>query len=362
MTQADVAIIGAGVAGLRAAGLLKKAGLDCVVLEARDRLGGRIITVDAHGHPSPDGFDLGPSWFWPDTQPDIGRLVDELGLGSFLQHSQGDVVFERMSREPSHRFRPIRQEPQSRRLLGGSAALIRALAAQVEPARIRLSTKVTEARLSDDGVVLITRDSGGRTGLVHAGRIVAAVPPRLLAATVQFLPAMPDQTMARWRATPTWMAPHAKFFAFYDRPFWREDGLSGTAQSMVGPIVEMHDATTVSGAAALMGFIGVAAEQRAARGEADLTGACLGQLARIFGPQAKYPQATLIKDWAADPLTATDADRFAGGYITPSDEPWVTGIWASRLVPAGSETSPVEPGYLAGAAVAAERAAQAILT
>jgi len=343
------------------AGMLQKAGVSCAILDARDRLGGRIVTVDADGAPSKDGFDLGPSWFWPGTQPDIGRLVEELGLASFLQHSDGDVVFERMAREPSHRFRAVNQEPQSRRLVGGSARLIRALAAQVAPDSIRLNTRVIEARLTDDGVVLTTLDANGRTDILHARRIVAALPPRLLAAHVQFLPAQGADTLARWQATPTWMAPHAKFFAFYDRPFWREVGLSGTAQSMVGPMVEMHDATTASGAAALMGFIGVPAEQRAARGETDLTAACLAQLARIFGAQAQAPQATLIKDWAADPLTATSADRFAGGYIAPSDQAWVAGPWAQHLFLAGSETSPVEPGYLAGAVVAAERAARLII-
>lgn len=359
--KTDLVIIGAGAAGLRTAGLLQAAGVDCLVVDARDRVGGRIITVDRAGQPADDGFDLGPSWFWPGTQPDIGRLVQELGLASFPQHSDGDVVFERMAREPSHRFRAVQQDLQSRRLTGGSASLVRALAANVAPATICLGTKVIEACLTDDGVVLTTTDGEGRTAIIHARRIVAALPPRLLAAHVQFLPALPDATLSRCRATPTWMAPHAKFFAFYERPFWRDAGLSGTAQSMVGPMVEMHDATTASGAAALMGFIGVPAEQRAARGEADLTAACLAQLARIFGPAAQEAQATLIKDWAADPLTATEADRFAGGYIQSSDTPWISGIWARYLVLAGSETSPVEPGYLAGAAVAAERAVQDLL-
>lgn len=361
MIQADVVIIGAGIAGLRVAAMLQKAGVDYALLEARDRLGGRILSVDPMGRSSKDGFDLGPSWFWPETQPDIGRLVAELGLASFLQHSDGDVVFERMAREPSHRFRAVDQQPRSRRFEGGTASLIRAMAAHVAPERVHLRTQVIEARLTDDGVVLTTADADGRTGIVHAALVVAALPPRLLEARVQFLPAQNPQTAARWQATPTWMAPHAKFFAFYDRPFWREDGLSGTAQSMVGPMLEMHDATTSSGRAALMGFIGVPAEQRAVRGEEDLTTACLAQLARIFGPCATNPLRTLIKDWAADPLTATGADRFAGGYIRPDDQPWVTGIWQQRLLLAGSETSPVEPGYLAGAVVAAERAAEAVL-
>ena len=37
------------------------------------------------------------------------------------------------------------------------------------------------------------------------------------------------------------MAPHAKFFAIYNQPFWRASGLSGTAQSMVGPMVEYFE-------------------------------------------------------------------------------------------------------------------------
>lgn len=360
MNEARIAIIGAGVAGLRVACLLEAAGVDYVLIEARDSIGGRIMTVDEQGAPTDDGFDLGPSWFWPQTQPDIGRLVDELGLPSFLQHSEGDVVFERMSREPSHRFRATAQEPQSRRLLGGSASLIRALEAGLPQERIRLGTKVIGAGLCDGLVTLTLQGPEGETSLV-VDRVVAALPPRLLEAQVRFVPAQPSENVARWRATPTWMAPHAKFFAFYDRPFWRADGLSGTAQSMVGPMVEMHDATTASGAAALMGFIGVPAEQRAARGEADLTTACVAQLARIFGANALRPRATLIKDWSADTLTATDADRFAGGYIPVCDQPWVSGAWQDHLLLAGSETSPVEPGYLAGAVVAAERAARQLL-
>lgn len=152
------------------------------------------------------------------------------------------------------------------------------------------------------------------------------------------------------------MAPHAKFFALYDRPFWRDAGLSGTAQSMVGPMVEMHDATTASGNAALFGFVGISAEQRAAIGEEKLTRACLDQFARVFGPEAQSPQATLFKDWAADPLTAAQADRVSGSSLVPDPTPWVIGPWANRLALAGSETSPVEPGYLAGAVVAAARA------
>lgn len=53
--RTQVIIIGGGVAGLNVARILTEAEIPFVLLEARDRLGGRVDTVD--------GCDLGPSWF-----------------------------------------------------------------------------------------------------------------------------------------------------------------------------------------------------------------------------------------------------------------------------------------------------------
>lgn len=99
------------MAGLCAARLLRAAGIDFRLLEARDRLGGRILSVDSTGRQSDDGFDLGPSWFWPDMQPDLGILAEELRLPWFAQHSDGDVLFERSAHAASQRYPGVRQEP-----------------------------------------------------------------------------------------------------------------------------------------------------------------------------------------------------------------------------------------------------------
>jgi monoamine oxidase len=361
MIRTKVAIVGGGLAGLHAARLLHRAGVDFVALEARDRFGGRILTVDESGRPGDDGFDLGPSWFWPRVQPAIGALVAELGLHAFAQVSDGDVVFERMSRETPQRYRGDGAGPESMRLVGGAAALVRALVRELPRERLILGARVTAMALASDGVELTISRADSASETLVTQRVIAAAPPRLLETTVAYTPGLEPTTARLWRETATWMAPHAKFFALYERAFWREAGLSGTAQSMVGPMAEMHDASTASGGAALFGFLGVDAEQRAAFGEEALTRACLAQFARIFGSQALQPRATLLKDWAADPLTATAADKVAAGHPIPRDVPWISGPWRERLTLAGSETSPSEPGYLAGAVVASERAVQETL-
>lgn len=354
--KTTVAVIGGGLSGLCAARRLHAAGIDVRVIEARPRLGGRILSTDEHGAPSDDGFDLGPSWCWPRVQPQLAALVQELGLDLFPQHTRGDVLFERMSRETPQRCQASDQEPQSMRIVGGTSALTAALVAQLPADRVLPGTHVTHMALGHSEVELTTRRDDGSIGHLLADQVVAAVPPRLLT-QLAFSPAIDETAARRWADTATWMAPHAKVFAVYDRPFWRDAGLSGTAQSFVGPLGEIHDATTASGKAALFGFVSVGADARAAIGEAALVAACVQQFARLFGPEALQPRATLVKDWSTDPLTALASDRVPSGHPHPSAAPWVTGVWQARLSLCASETSATEPGYLAGAVSAAERAA-----
>lgn len=358
-----ILIVGGGLAGLTVARRLHQAGVEFLMIEARDRLGGRILTVDAAGDPGIDGFDLGPSWIWPEAQPALGAFIAELGLATFKQNAKGDVVFHRMSRETPQRYRaPAEPSASSLRIAGGSGALVAALAADLPAACIRLGVRVTRVVQVPHGVEANLVAEGGAEETLKASHVVFALPPRLLEATVSFSPNIEIATAQAWRAAPTWMAPHAKVFALYDRPFWREAGLSGTAQSMVGPLVEIHDATTASGQAALFGFLGMSADQRAVLSRDAIAAACIAQLVRLFGPEAETPRATLFKDWASDPLTATGEDRSGGGHLAVHTGSWVDAAWGDRISLAGSETADSEPGYLAGAVAAAERAASDLIS
>lgn len=85
----DVAIIGAGLAGLTAARDLRRAGSESfVVLEARDRVGGRTLNHDlGNGYVS----EAGGQWIGP-GQTAVADLARELGVGTFPTYWQGKYV------------------------------------------------------------------------------------------------------------------------------------------------------------------------------------------------------------------------------------------------------------------------------
>ncbi|HST40763.1 MAG TPA: flavin monoamine oxidase family protein [Conexibacter sp.] len=93
---ADVAVVGAGLAGLVAARDLVRAGLDVVVLEARDRVGGRTLNEPV-GPAADQVVELGGEWLGP-TQERVAALARELGLETFATHTAGDNLLERDGR------------------------------------------------------------------------------------------------------------------------------------------------------------------------------------------------------------------------------------------------------------------------
>ncbi|MEM8850412.1 MAG: FAD-dependent oxidoreductase [Pseudomonadota bacterium] len=330
----SVIIVGGGLCGLSLAHALLAQGQDFQVLEGRDRIGGRVLTRD--------GLDLGPAWIWP-GQPRIEALLNQLDLTPFEQFSTGDLLHEDAAGQVQ-RFRGRSGMEGALRVPGGLGAVATALADRLPPDTVRTGCHVQRIETGSDMLRLDTS-----TGPIETERCVLTLPPRIAAG---LLPDLAADTLAALRAIPTWMAGHAKAVATYDQPFWRDAGLSGDAFSRRGPMVEMHDASTPNGAAALFGFIGV---PPAARRKGDaLQAAILKQFAHLFGPGAERPNALYLQDWAFDPFTATAADQ-APLHAHPQYGPLPDPV-PGRLLIAGTEMAQMHGGLVEGALEAAEAA------
>ncbi len=348
----DTLVIGGGLSGLYAAYLLSQKNIPFVALEARDRIGGRILCTEHHGFFS----DLGPSWYWPEINPKIAHLIQTLGLKGYRQFEEGMGRFE----NPNGVVQSVRgysMAPASWRLTGGMTALITKLLENIPEAAIRLNSPVCgiEKRSAKALVSVGELEKKPRTQF-SARKVILAMPPRLAAATILFTPDLSHNLTQAMLRTGTWMAGQAKFFALYEDPCWRQLGLSGQAFSQRGPLGEIHDGSNKGqGPYGLTGFLSIPAAQR--KRELSITEAILSQLAAIYGKPAAHPMTFYYQDWAREKFTATQFDqapmREHPVYQPPAGQ---TSIWDDIIHFAGSETASQQGGYLEGALVSAERA------
>jgi phytoene dehydrogenase-like protein len=127
--EADVVVVGAGAAGIAAARRLLAAGLSVAVLEARDRVGGRAITMGLRGHP----VDLGAHWLHAGPinplvklgfvrgeplrrAPQDGHLVIGRRMGRRADRAAFDRAFAIADRTLTHAARSETDEPAARAL------------------------------------------------------------------------------------------------------------------------------------------------------------------------------------------------------------------------------------------------------
>ena len=362
-----IAIIGGCLSGLYTAYLYQQQGIKATVYEARDRLGGRIVSLPS-SQPSNnvdtnvERYDLGPSWFWPDMHPLMTNLVEELGLTAFQQYQTGAHLFDRGRGHPPQRHElGMTTSPISMRLAGGMLSLIEALTDKLPAESVQLNHQLAEISQQADGAVSMSFSTTNGETNIKAQQVIFALPLRLLANNIEFSPALPKNLLNHCHNTMTWMAAHAKFVAVYETPFWRQQGLSGSASSQTGPLVEVHDASAIEGKASLFGFVGVNASARKTAGRDLLIEVTLKQLTELFGPEAANPVDAFLVDWSQEPLTATEQDQIGANnhpmYGLPSSN---NAFWDNKLIIAGTESTSNAGGYLEGALASAIHAIKQI--
>lgn len=349
----DTAIIGGGLCGLALTRQFRKQDRSFTLFEARPRLGGRILSAVAS---TGEALDLGPTWFWPDTQPLIAAFVAELGLTAFAQHDEGSVLhLTEADKNPGAFAQQVHGGAQ--RVAGGMARLVATLSDGLAEEEVRLNHVLHGVEDRGDHVVLTFRVDDAFV-LVEARHAVIALPPRLVAETVRFIPELDRPTHDAMGAAPTWMAAQAKVAVAYREAFWRAAGQSGNAfvtheQAVVG---EIFDACDITGAkAALGGFLSFPPDLREAFAE-GLSLLIESQMMQVFGSAAEGGEQ-LLQDWAQEPFTCSARDKAEpqGEHVAFSNPLLRRPLWDGRLHLGGSETANQGAGYLEGALEAARR-------
>jgi monoamine oxidase len=431
----DVVVVGAGLAGLAAARDLVAGGATVAVLEARDRVGGRVeqtelpdgrriqlggeVVGDAHttylglvaelgltlvpsyvAEPGettrqvPGCVDVGPwpSWFTdadvasheqveaalakvvasidpadPWACPDLHRL-DRLSVGTFLRDqgatpsvvrafelvhlSLSDGSVERTSMFALARKQAVGggtasydvTEWESQRVREGSATVALTMSDQL--ADVRLSTPVSRIAVGASGCT-VTTAAGERLRCSAVVLAVPAGPVRDLDVT-----GVSDERLTSLRRQRHAWA--AKFVAAYDRPFWRDRGQNGLAESegVLGSTWPQQGGV-LSALVPPERYAAFAATEPGTR-----TAEALAQVAELYGDEALHPLRSWTRLWGTDPWTQ--------GYVTswrPGDVEAVGPLHGTHEPPfyvCGSDQWVA--GYMEGAVRTGRAAARAALT
>ncbi len=325
-------IIGAGLSGLTSAYLLDKQGeTNFLVLEGRNRIGGRIITKDT--------IDFGATWMHQPHQ-NILDLLDTLSMGKFVQYSEGKNILIYNTQAAPHYFLNDPNAPSSYRISGGSGTLINHLSTNIK-SHIKTETTVSEIRDTKNGVTVITNAEN-----YYAEKVIVTIPPRI-ASNITFTPQLPEATIKVMKQTHTWMSNAIKVGLTFKSPFWRERNFSGTIIGQVGAVTELYDHSSADNTTfALMGFVNEGLRTLSA---SERKKTILNHLVHCLGDEILNYLTYDEKDWSEDEFTS--CEQIHSVYLTPSyGNPVFTDFYVNdKVLFSGTETSPIHGGYMDGA-------------
>jgi monoamine oxidase len=349
--QEEVIVIGGGIAGLTVAYRLKSLGLNPLVLESTNRLGGRIYTKSNGSQV----FELGATWVFQDAA--LKKLITELKLDLYPQYLKGDAL---INYDPST---PIQRSPTDslmngavyHKIKGGTGAIIQALANHLDADRILLNKKVVALHYNHEEITLTTTD--GST--IVCAKVIITVPPKVIADQIVITPQLDNHQIMQ--STHTWMADSTKFTVLLDRDYWRLNNLSGFVFSNYGLIREMQDHTSPEGKTfGLLGFLRPAGELT--NNFEKRKQVVIQELQQLFGIREEHIFGYDDFLWGE-----SFADEQGANYNTDlmphqnNGHPfYLQSHFDDHLFFAGAETSPSNPGYMEGAVSSANRAVSLI--
>jgi monoamine oxidase len=408
-SNVDVAIIGAGAAGLGAANALKDSGLSVIVLEARGRVGGRAHTIQA----SPEViFDVGCGWLHSADENSFVPIAEQLGFeinkelppwreraygNAFLQGERDafiralDEFYDRAEAAAAKARNAGRDEPASRYLEPGNRwnPMIDAISTYVNGSeldrvsildmdayedsdinwRVRRGYGALVAAYGDacnlalDCAVTLIDHSGKRLrietsrGTLSADKAIVTVPTNLIAdETIRFHPALPAKLDAA-RGLPLGLADKVTIALAEPEALPIEGNLR--AATMRTEMGTYH--LRPFGQPCIEGFFGGRfARQLEEAGNGALCAAAIDEIVGLLGNDFRRKLTPLAESrWANDPWARGSYSHALPGHA--GDRAVLAAPVDGRLFFAGEATSPYFFSTAHGARDSGERAAREVL-
>ncbi len=417
-TGLKVIVVGAGMAGLSAAAALVEAGAEVVVIEARDRIGGRIFSDRSLGVP----VEHGANFIHGFNDNPVAKLATETGARPFFvdqeqwqlfqpggmepEDFETDDIFDDMDAiadkateeadgdkalslldvieviDPALVKEPIGNWALTDTYEGELAAPLDEISALhfdagdlydgpdavlrdgydtlpkalAKGLDVRLGEAVGSIKHSSDGVSVETAK-----GTFTADHCIVTVPLGVLkAGAITFDPPLPQPHQKAIAAIG--FGRLAKVSIAFDEAFWpKEPHFLGYAGETRGRFADMLNLVPIHGVPVLtMVASGDYVEKVEAMDEAALRSDVAAVLTDMFGDKAAAPKTIVRHMWSSDPF-ALGAYSFPAVGAEPADHDVLAGSAGPRLLLAGEHTSAAYFGTVHGALESGERAAAAIL-
>jgi monoamine oxidase len=342
-----VLIIGAGLSGLLTGYRLKKEGIPFKILEARNRVGGRINTVNGKNNTP---IEMGATWFTKQHKQLIA-LLDELEIDYFNQQMGSNVFFQPSYNAPIQSIQIPSQEA-SYRISGGTSNLINTLLQKLDKDDVLLNQSVKDIKFHKNAVQVITKE-------VFEGKmVVLAIPPKLWSKKIVFEPHLPQNLMDVAKQTHTWMEDSIKVALTYNLPFWEQENLTGTFYSNAGPVSELYDHCNHKRSKyALCGFIN-SSFKNLSYSERRIS--VINQIKNAFGEKAEefidYEECV----WSQEENTFETSDVFIYPHQNNGNPMFRKTFFNDKLLISSSESALEFPGYMEGAVYSANVTAEKI--
>ncbi|MEC5158081.1 flavin monoamine oxidase family protein [Chryseobacterium sp. MP_3.2] len=343
-----IIIVGAGLSGFLTAYLLQKEGIPFKIVEARNRVGGRINTIYRENEAP---IEMGATWF-NSQHPHLIALLEELGIERFEQFMDSKVFYQTNPNLPAQIVEVPKNEP-SYRISGGTSTLIDTLLQKLKPEDIILNQAVNHITINGK-IITIKAEK-----VFQADMVVLALPPKLWANRITFEPEISKDLREIALHTHTWMEDSIKIALTFAKPFWKEENIPRTLFSNVGPVVEFYDqADTKNSKYALCGFINSAFQKLS---KAERKQLVINQLKNIFGSSvtefSHYEECV----WSEDSECFQDSVSPLYPHQNNGNPIFRDTYFDQRLIFSGSETSSRFPGYMEGAVISAKETVRKIV-